>query len=210
LNQNKNTLDFERMAYEAGYKLVAGLDEVGRGALCGPVVAASVIFPPEVFIPEVKDSKKLTPKIRTEIYPQIFSKAISVGIGLIRPHIIDRINILESTKHAMRRALLRNRPKPDFLLIDALKLTGVDIPQKSIIKGDQLSHSIAAASIIAKVVRDRIMCAWHEIYPNYGFDKHKGYGTADHIECLRLLGPSPIHRLTFKNVYDCRKLFLTL
>ncbi len=200
-------LRFERELYEKGFKYIAGLDEVGRGALAGPVVAAAVIFPSNTLIPGVDDSKKLSAQRRNNLFESIQRKAVSIGIGLIRAQTIDEINILEATKSAMKKAVFRCKTAPDFLLVDALTIPGTTIPQKKIIKGDQKSHSIAAASIIAKVIRDRIMICRDKSFPGYHFAKNKGYGTADHIRALQRFGPCNIHRKTFKHVYDWKKLF---
>lgn len=202
-----NVHQFEQAAAADGYTAVAGLDEAGRGALCGPVVAAAVILYQKQMIPGVDDSKRLTHSRRQMLYGQIIQSARAVGVGLSRADEIDRINILEATRVAMGRALGRLRATPDCLLLDALLLPGIEIPQTVIIKGDRRSHSIAAASIIAKVTRDRIMAVWHRRYPQYGWDSNKGYGTGTHIAALREHGPTPIHRRTFKGVFDCRGLF---
>ena len=200
-------LSFEKHAWLQGFRRIAGIDEAGRGALCGPVVAAAVILPYDCYIPSVDDSKKLTPKKREIAFELIRNNAISIGIGLARADEIDRINILEASRLAMIRAINKIDPDPDFLLIDAVKLKQIDTDQLSIIKGDQKSHSIASASIIAKVIRDRIMSVWHRHFPEYQFQKNKGYGTASHLEKLNHHGPCPIHRITFNKVYNCKKLF---
>ena len=188
---------FERPLWAAGMKYIAGIDEVGRGPLAGPVVTAAVILPEDFDVLGVDDSKKLSPKKREELYELIMEKAIAVSIGRREPEDIDRINILEATKEAMADAVMGLPVKPDHLLIDAVKLSGLKIPQTSIIKGDARSVSIAAASIIAKVTRDREMIEMDEKYPGYSFASNKGYGTKAHYDGLSKLGPCPIHRKTF-------------
>lgn len=188
---------FEHLAYESGIKFIVGIDEAGRGPLAGPVVAAAVILPQNVFIEKLNDSKKLSPKVREKLYTEIHKKAISYGIGIIDENLIDKINILNATKLAMKKAIEVLSVIPDMLFIDALTLNDVNIKQKAIEKGDSLSISIAAASILAKVTRDRIIEEMDEIYPVYGFAKHKGYGTKEHIEAIKKYGPCPIHRKTF-------------
>jgi len=190
---------FEQDLYSRGYRLVAGLDEAGRGPLAGPVVAACVILPPGLEVPGVNDSKKLTEKKRDSLCELICRVAADFGVGVVGPEEIDRINILEATKMAMLMAISELKAPPDYLLIDALTL-GMNIPQKPLIKGDSRSASIAAASIIAKTTRDRIMLGCHEKYPVYGFDGHKGYGARSHMEAIRKHGPCPIHRKSFRGV----------
>ena len=168
---------YESQCFNAGYKYVAGIDEAGRGPLAGPVVAAAVILDPSIKMPGIKDSKKLSENKRQYLYEEICSKAISIGIGIVDENIIDEINIKQATLLAMKNAVKDLKIKPDFLLIDAEKLEDMDIPQLSITKGDALCLSIAAASIIAKVKRDKILIEYDEKYPEYGFRKHKGYGT---------------------------------
>ena len=195
-------LSFERQAYRNGYRLVAGIDEAGRGPLAGPVVAAAVILPDGLLIKGVNDSKKLSPDTRERLFDTIMSQALSVGVGMGSPELIDRINILQATRHAMLEAVLQLAPQPDYLLIDGISTISSPIPQNTIKKGDSLSLSIAAASIIAKVTRDRLMRELDEIHPGYGFSGHKGYGSALHMEAIRRLGPSPVHRLTFGGVKE--------
>lgn len=191
----------EKELWNKGFHLIAGVDEVGRGPLAGPVVTAAVILDPSIMIPGVNDSKKLSPKRRAELKKEIEEKAIAIGIGILDEKVIDDINILEATKQAMRSAILNLDPAPDMVLIDAVHLKDLPYPQQSIIKGDALSVSIAAASIIAKETRDAMMAAYDEIYPGYGFAKHKGYGTKEHMDAIRKLGPCPIHRRSFiKNI----------
>jgi len=190
-------MEYERKCYEKGYKLVAGVDEVGRGPLAGPVVAAAVILGEGVLIPGVNDSKKLSAEKREYLYEEIKSKSLCWSIGIVDEKIIDEINILNAACLAMKKALDGLSERPDYILLDAVTLKDVDIPQKGIIKGDALSLSIAAASIIAKVERDRMVSAYDEQYPHFGFSKHKGYGTKEHIECIKKYGLLPIHRRSF-------------
>ena len=188
---------FERELWSSGKRFVAGVDEVGRGPLAGPVVTAAVILPEDFCLLGVDDSKKLTPKKRDELFDQIKEAALCWAIGRREPERIDEINILNATKEAMADAILSLSIKPDHVLIDAVKLPALDIPQTSLIKGDSRSVSIAAASIIAKVTRDREMEQMARIWPGYAFESNKGYGTAAHYEGLNKLGPCPIHRKTF-------------
>ena len=194
------TREFESEARRCGYRIIAGLDEAGRGPLAGPVVAAAVILPARVRLPGVTDSKLLTEPVRARLFEDIMLRAVAVGIGEASEREIDTLNILEATRLAMSRALLQLKTSPDFLLLDAMVLPGVPIPQRPIIKGDQLSLSVAAASIVAKVARDRLMEQCHRLYPQYNFRDHKGYGTAEHLHLLKMHGPSPIHRRTFAPV----------
>ncbi len=187
----------EKEAYDAGYKLVAGIDEAGRGPIAGPVVAGCVILPRNIYIPNLKDSKQLSEKQRELLFDLIREKAVTWSVGIVDHQCIDRINILNATKLAMEIAVKTLDVKPDLLLIDAVHLDRVDMDQKSIIKGDQLSISIAAASIVAKVTRDRILCEMDRIYPEYGFINNKGYATKDHIEAIKKYGICPIHRISF-------------
>ena len=178
-------------------QLVAGVDEVGRGPLVGAVVTAAVILDPARPIAGLNDSKKLSAARREELYDEIMEKAVSVGVGMASPARIDEINILQATYEAMREAVYNLGVTPELLLNDAVTIPDVSIPQVPIIKGDAKSVSIAAASIIAKVTRDRLMVQYDEILPGYGFARHKGYGSKDHIEAIRRLGSTPIHRRTF-------------
>ena len=192
----------ERRLYAEGnhagpVKYIAGVDEVGRGPLAGPVVTAAVILPEDFSILGVNDSKKLSEKRRDELFDQIKEAAVCWSIGIRDNHDIDRINILEATKEAMCDAVRGLEIRPDHLLIDALTLKDIDIPQTGIVKGDANSVSIAAASILAKVTRDRMMVEYHETYPDYAFDKNKGYGTKAHYEGLDKNGITPIHRRSF-------------
>lgn len=181
----------------ADYPLICGIDEVGRGPLAGPVYAAAVILPKDKEILYLNDSKKLSEKKREELYDVIMENAVGVGIGSADPETIDRINILQATYEAMRMAIDNLPVRPDILLNDAVTIPRVDIKQVGIIKGDARSISIAAASIVAKVTRDRIMYELDKQYPEYRFASNKGYGTAEHIEALKTIGPSPIHRMSF-------------
>lgn len=197
-----DTLMFEKAAYCKGFSFVAGIDEAGRGPLAGPVTAAAVILPAGLSISGVDDSKKLTPDKREKLFEIIMTSALSVGVGTISPAEIDRINILQATRQAMLSAVQQLSPQPDCLLIDGISTINSIIIQKTIKKGDSLSLSIAAASIIAKVSRDRLMIEMDAKYPGYGFAGHKGYGSAAHLEAIRKYGPSPIHRLTFGGVKE--------
>ncbi|BCS53163.1 ribonuclease HII [Geobacter sp. SVR] len=195
-------LTFEQQAQRRGYRAIAGIDEAGRGPLAGPVVAAAVILPEGLRLAEVDDSKKLTPETRERLFDLVMEQASAVGIGIVGPEVIDRINILQATRQAMLEAVTQLSPIPDFLLIDGISTIEAPIPQKTVKKGDSLSLSIAAASIIAKVTRDRLMCELDLHYPGYGFSAHKGYGCASHLEAIRQLGPCIVHRLTFGGVRE--------
>ena len=196
-------LFFERSAREAGAFRIAGLDEAGRGPLAGPVVAAAVVFPEGLLIPGVTDSKQLSEGQRERLYAQITVAAVAYGIGIVDERTIDEVNIREASILAMERALAAITPAPDHLLIDGnFTLPRISLPQRPIIKGDCLSHSIAAASILAKVTRDRLMRELHELFPQYNFKKHKGYGTKEHIGLIRLHGPCDAHRKSFQPVAD--------
>lgn len=188
---------YEKEAFGQGLEFVAGMDEAGRGPLAGPVVAACVILPKDCLIEGVNDSKKLSPAKREKLYDIIMEQAISVGIGIVDEKTIDEINILNATKMAMKMAVERVCPKPQLILIDAVGLDDIDIPQKAIVKGDMLSISIASASIIAKVTRDRMIMEADKKYPVYGFSRHKGYGTKQHIDAIKKYGICPIHRVSF-------------
>lgn len=196
------TDEFEQEARRRGYRRVAGVDEAGRGPLAGPVVAAAVIWPLRVPSIGICDSKQLLPEERERVYHLILERARGVGVGLADASEIDRLNILEATRLAVVRALAGLSPPADYVLTDALTLPSVSLPLRPIIKGDQLSLSIAAASIVAKVTRDRLMVEYHEQYPQYNFLSHKGYGTPEHLRLLAQFGPSPIHRLSFRPVRD--------
>ena len=182
--------------YES-YEFICGIDEVGRGPLAGPVVAGAVILPKDCDILYINDSKKLSAAKREELYDEIMEKAVATGIGMVSPQRIDEINILQATYEAMREAIAKLNPQPDILLNDAVTIPQVSIKQVPIIKGDAKSISIGAASIIAKVTRDRLMEEYDSILPGYGFASNKGYGSAEHIKAIKDMGPTPIHRLTF-------------
>lgn len=194
--------EIENQLFERGYEVVACIDEVGRGCLFGDVVACSIVMPRDLIIPGVKDSKKLSPKKREQLYDIILENSIAYGIGQVNSEIIDEINIKQATRLAMKYAVenLKDRDgkevKPDFLLIDAENID-LEVEQMGINKGDSLSHGIACASILAKVYRDRLCMDWDRLYPEYGIGKHKGYGTKVHVEAIRKLGPSKLHRNTF-------------
>ena len=181
----------------ASYAYICGIDEVGRGPLAGPVVAGAVILPKDCDILYLNDSKQLSEKKREELYDVIMEKAVSVGLGYVAPERIDEINILQATYEAMREAISKLSPQPDLLLNDAVTIPKVAIKQVPIIKGDAKSISIAAASIVAKVTRDRLMVDYDSVFPEYGFASNKGYGAAVHLEALRKYGPTPIHRKSF-------------
>ena len=191
--------EYERDLNTKGFKYIAGVDEVGRGPLAGPVVCAAVIMPldEQSIIEGIDDSKKLSEKKREELYDIIMEKAVATGIGYASVDRIDEINILQATYEAMRQAISKLDPKPDLLLNDAVTIPKVDIKQVPIIKGDAKSKSIAAASIIAKVTRDRLMVQYDEVLPGYDFASNKGYGSASHIQALKEKGPTPIHRRSF-------------
>ena len=191
------TDEFELEARRCGYRRIAGLDEAGRGPLAGPVVAAAVILPARCCLVGCDESKQLSEPERERLYQVITARAIGIGIGSAKEEEIDKLNILEATRLAMRRAVAALSPQPDFLLIDAVALPDLAIPTRPIIKGDALCLSIAAASIVAKVTRDRLMAEYHRLYPRYNFLSHKGYGTSEHLKQLAVHGPCPIHRRTF-------------
>ncbi|HYA42461.1 MAG TPA: ribonuclease HII [Syntrophobacteraceae bacterium] len=197
----------ERDAHRRGFRFICGIDEAGRGPLAGPVVAAAVVLSRSVRLPGITDSKKLTAEQREEFFGKIRSRALAIGIGVVDNVEIDRINILQATFQAMTTAVGRLSVNPDFLLIDGPYRLPLAIGQRGIPQGDRLSISIAAASIIAKVHRDRLMCEFHEKFPQYGFDSHKGYATARHCEAIRRYGPCCLHRVTFNGVLagtECR------
>jgi len=194
---------FEKKSIKKGFSRVAGIDEVGRGPLAGPVVSAAVMLPSSFPVSDVKDSKKLTPKKRADLYEKIYEYATSIGIGIVDSIEIDRINILKASLMSMAMSVDNLKPQPDYLLIDGkFKIPSV-LPQEPIVKGDSLSISIAAASIVAKVTRDRLMEIYHLYYPHFGFSQHKGYPTRAHKEAIREFGPCPIHRRSFKSVIVC-------
>lgn len=201
--------EYENELYKKGIKLIAGIDEVGRGPLVGPVVTAAVILKEDFFDERINDSKKITEKKREELYKIIMENAVSVGIGISSEQIIDEINILEATKRAMKEAVNNLNVKPQHLLIDAVKLD-IDIPSTSIIKGDAKSQSIAAASIIAKVTRDKMMYELDKLHPEYDFKSNKGYGTKKHIEAIYKYGPLKEHRKTFAPISNILEEKITL
>ncbi len=195
---------FEVEARRGGATVVAGVDEVGRGPLAGPVFAAAVVFPPGVRLPNLDDSKRLTAGERETLCPSIRAAAIGVAVGRAEVEEIDAVNIRQASFRAMRRALAGLSVTVDFVLVDGFRIPEMDLPQRAIVKGDSLSVSIAAASVIAKVARDAVMVEYDGQYPGYGFAEHKGYATAEHIGALRRLGPCPIHRRSFKWGEDSR------
>ncbi|MDK9717756.1 MAG: ribonuclease HII [Trichlorobacter sp.] len=191
---------FELQAQSHGFKQIAGIDEAGRGPLAGPVVAAAVILNPDHPIEGVNDSKKLSEKRREQLFELIMTYAVAVGVGLADAETIDRINILQATRQAMLEAVQSLPCSPDYLLIDGITTIASPLPQQTLKQGDSRSASIAAASIIAKVTRDRLMQTYDQLYPVYGFARHKGYGSAVHLSALQKYGPCPIHRMTFARV----------
>ena len=201
IKQDKERTSLREMCvYEEEYGMyqhICGIDEAGRGPLAGPVVAGAVILAKGTEILYLNDSKKLSAKKREELYEEILKKAVSVGVGVVDPERIDEINILQATYEAMGEAVRNLKAEPDILLNDAVTIPDIEIRQVPIVKGDAKSVSIAAASIIAKVTRDRMMAEYEYAYPGYGFAKHKGYGTKEHTESIKRLGPCPIHRRTF-------------
>ena len=197
LDRLRHMLEIEDMLYEKGYNYVCGVDEAGRGPLCGPVVAAAVILPKDECIEGVNDSKKLSEKKREKLYDDIISKSIAYGIGISDVDVIEEVNILNATKLAMKNAISNLKIKPDYVLIDGNQMIDIDIKGETVVSGDAKSESIAAASILAKVTRDRMLIEYDKMYPEYGFAKHKGYGTKAHIEAIGKYGLTPIHRPSF-------------
>ena len=193
---------FERACQQNGYRQIAGIDEAGRGALAGPVIAAAVILPINCGIEGLKDSKQLTPKQRDGLYDEIYNVAVSVGIGSVDNRVVDELNVLEATLLAMRQAIEELSPRPDYLLVDGINFPATEIQGEAIKKGDSRSYSIAAASIIAKTTRDRLMIGLDRTYPDYGFPQHKGYPTSQHRHAIAQFGASDIHRHTFKLLSD--------
>jgi ribonuclease HII len=194
------TFMVEKQVWEKGYTLIAGIDEVGRGPLAGPVVAGAVILPKKPgksWITQVRDSKELTEKKRETLADIIKEKAVAWGIGIVPPEEIDNCGIIQATRKAMMMAVEKLESQPQFLIIDAMKLPDLNLPQRAIIRGDKLCLSIACASIVAKVARDKMMMDYEKTYPGYGFGKHKGYGTPEHMLNIQKLGPCPIHRRSF-------------
>jgi ribonuclease HII len=190
----------ESELWQAGYSLVAGIDEAGRGALAGPVVAAAVIFPPGTTIQNVDDSKRLTHEMREALFQQIVQTATGIGVGYSEASVIDQVNIRQGTLLAMQVAIRALPCTPDLLLIDGRDMAPSPLPQRVYVRGDQMIGSIAAASIVAKVTRDRLMATLERQFPGYGFAQHKGYGTGAHLQAIQQLGPSTIHRRTFRGV----------
>ena len=199
----------EQALFSLGYSRIAGLDEAGRGALAGPVVAAAVVLPPEPdfpWVPMVRDSKLMQVKVRQHVFDCMNECSIEMGVGVVEPDVIDTINILNATRQAMKLALSALTEPPGYLLIDAVRLRNMAVPQKAIIRGDRTVLSIACASVVAKVTRDHIMIELDERYPGYKFGRHKGYGTREHLECLRRQGASCIHRMTYSPLRDLARL----
>ena len=194
--------DHERQAEQAGYRCVAGIDEAGRGPLAGPVVAAVVVLPPDLSLPGLRDSKKLSPAMRDKWFSEIKENCLASGIAVVDENVIDEINILQATLLAMKQAVEQLSVPADLLLIDGNRGIASDIDQKTIVGGDDASVSIAAASVLAKVTRDRLMDAYDQKYPHYEFSRHKGYGTRLHRERIQQYGPCPIHRKTFRGVAE--------
>jgi len=192
------SLLFEERLLGRGIQRIAGVDEAGRGPLAGPVVAAAVVFDPAIQIDGVDDSKKLSATRREELYERIFAQVKSIGIGIVSSRVIDEMNIYRASMRAMELAVDELSPRPGHLLIDGPRYHNESIPYTAIVDGDALSYTIAAASIVAKVTRDRLMRELHQQYPEYGFDKHKGYGTRQHIDAIRKYGPCPEHRKSFR------------
>ena len=193
-----NLSKFEKEAYENGFKCIAGIDEAGRGPLAGPVVAGAVILPKDCLLEGINDSKKISEKKREKLYDDIIENAVAWGVGIVDHKVIDEINILNATRKAMKFALENLQVKPDYILIDAEKKVDTNgIEYLPLIKGDALSISIGAASILAKVTRDRMMREYDKMFPMYGFEKHKGYGTKAHVEAIKEHGPCMIHRQSF-------------
>jgi len=193
----KHMLEIEEGLYEKGYKLVCGVDEAGRGPLCGPVVAAAVILKPGQMIDGVNDSKKISEKKREKLYEDIMANALAVGVGMSDVDVIEDVNILNATKLAMKQAISNLKIQPEYVLIDGNQMIDITMDAETVVSGDAKSESIAAASIIAKVTRDRMLLEWDKEYPEYGFAKHKGYGTKAHIEAIGKYGLTPLHRKSF-------------
>lgn len=201
-NEKRDLFFFEKQSRERGFQLIAGIDEAGRGPLAGPVVASAVILPVECKIEGLTDSKKVSPLKRDILFDEITERALAIGTGIVDSDTIDRINILQATLLAMEKAVEELSFLPHYLLIDGISRINTKIPLETIKKGDSLSYSIAAASIIAKVTRDRLMVEYDETYPHYGFASHKGYGSGSHLTAIRKHGPTPIHRKSFAGVKE--------
>ncbi|MBI5183449.1 MAG: ribonuclease HII [Nitrospinae bacterium] len=195
-------MNYEDILREKGYRFIAGIDEAGRGPLAGPVVAAAVILHENISIPDIDDSKRLSEKMRERLFDIIKREALSIGIGVVSEKVIDNINILQATRKAMLTSVSKMNKRPDYLLIDGIHTIDSEIMQSAIIRGDSLCRSISAASIIAKVTRDRILYKYSKRFPQYMFAKHKGYGTKEHLNLIRLHGPCDIHRKSFKGVKE--------
>jgi ribonuclease HII len=193
---------FEAEVRTRGFRVIAGLDEAGRGPLAGPVVAAAVVLPPKGKWTGVDDSKRLSAGQREKIFPFLLEKALGVGVGIVEAQEIDRLNILQASLKAMQLAVEKLPLPPDFLLIDGIHSLRLSLPQQTIPKGDQRCLSIAAASIVAKVTRDRLMTAYHDQYPQYNFARHKGYGTKEHVQAIQKYGCCPLHRQSFRTIYQ--------
>ena len=202
LRMQRDLWDYEIKAGKKGYRLIAGVDEAGRGPLAGPVVAAAVVLPADAILQGLDDSKRLSPTRREELFPKIQTQAVVYGVAVVNPEVIDKINILQAALLAMQQAVEQLQPVPDLLLIDGNQKTASSIEQWAIVKGDSKSLSIAAASVLAKVTRDHIMQDYHQLYPQYEFARHKGYGTKLHRDLIAEHGPCPIHRSTFKGVTE--------
>ena len=199
---------YEAQAWRAGLALVAGLDEAGRGPLAGPVVAAAVVLTPDRRVKKLADSKLLSPERREELFGEITARAVAVGVGIVGHETIDRVNILQATRLAMIEALRGLGMEPDLVITDFVKLPGLTCPQRNLVDGDRRCATVAAASIIAKVTRDRLMVEADKQFPDYGFARHKGYATADHLAALDRHGPCPLHRRTFSGVWRQGELFV--
>jgi ribonuclease HII len=197
-------LRVERSLWRAGFTKIAGVDEVGVGPLAGPVLAAAVVLPEDVRLRGVDDSKKLSAGLREKLAEKIHAAALGVGIGIVEPQEIDRLNIYRAALEAMRRAVVALPVMPEHVVVDARHIPQLTVPQTALINGDARSYSVAAASIVAKVARDRIMCELDQLYPQYGFRNHMGYATEQHLAAIDRYGPSPVHRLSFAPVRDLR------
>jgi ribonuclease HII len=209
-NRRDRLWAIERALLAEGARLVAGVDEAGRGPLAGPVVVAAVILPPEFFPDGLNDSKQVAPDARARLFDEIRAGAVAFHVAVIPPEVIDALNILRATHQGMRDALNGLAPRPDIALVDGLPLPDAPVPQRNLVKGDSRSASIAAASILAKVTRDRLLLALDADYPGYGFAQHKGYPTPEHLDALRRLGPCPAHRRSFGPVRACAQGLLGL